>query len=57
MLDVMDIRQKDFHVVLLRDNYIQGMKYSYDEYLVDFLNSSRFKLDKGNKVFERITND
>lgn len=56
MRDVTDIRQKDLHVVLLRDNYIQGMKYSYEEYLVDFLNSSNFKLDKSNKKFERITN-
>lgn len=55
MLDVNDIMQKDLHVVLLRDNYIHGMKYSYEEYLIDFLNSSKIKFDKGNKEFNRIS--
>lgn len=55
MFDIKDIMQKELHVVLLRDNYIHGMKYSYEEYLVDFLNSSKFKFDKGNKEFTRIT--
>lgn len=55
MLDVKDIMQKDLHVVLLRDNYIHGMKYSYEEYLIDFLNSSKIKFDKGNKEFKRIS--
>ena len=55
MLDVKDIMQKDLHVVLLRDNYIYGMKYSYEEYLIDFLNSSKIKFDKGNKEFKRIS--
>ena len=54
MLDVKDIMQKDLHVALLRDNYIHGMKYSYEEYLIDFLNSSKIKFDKGNKEFKRI---
>ncbi|MFQ9086118.1 MAG: hypothetical protein ACLR6H_04850 [Roseburia sp.] len=55
MLDVKDIMQKDLHVALLRDNYIHGMKYSYEEYLIDFLNSSKIKFDKGNKEFKRIS--
>ena len=56
VLNVKDIMQKELHVALLRDNYIHGMKYSYEEYLVDFLNSSKLKFDKGNKEFTRITN-
>lgn len=54
MNDVKDILRKSLPAAVLRDNYIRGMKYSYEEYLVDFLNNSRLCFDKGNERFIRI---
>ena len=36
VIDIKKIMQRELHIVLLRDSFVQGMKYSYEEYLVDF---------------------
>lgn len=53
-MDIMDIMCKRLNVALIRNNYIIGMKYSYEEYLVDFLNASKLKKDKGNIEFKHV---
>lgn len=46
--------QCPLQVALIRDNYIKGIKYSYEQYLVEFLNASRLRTDKGGTFFKHI---